>query len=96
MRRAREFRCTPSCRAAWVSNPRFSRTASATASVLGVEFLVGREALVQASLEDVPSLGADLHAVLGASVRVVHELEALTPALGDAQPELKLWPILVH
>ena len=41
------------------------------------------------------ALRADLHAVLGTAVGVVHELEALMLALCDAQPELELGSVLV-
>src|SRR5215208_3563297 len=64
--------------------------------VLGVERLVRSEALVEARLEDVPSLCSDLHAVLGAPVRVVGELKALVLTLGDAQLEPELWAVLVN
>src|SRR5918995_2097855 len=45
--------------------------------IVGVELLVRGEAPVQARLEEVPGLGANLHAVFDAPVRVVDELETL-------------------
>src|SRR5215208_1052912 len=60
--------------------------------IVGVEFLIWGEAPVQARLEEVPGLGANLHAVFDAPVRVVDELETLVLALGDAVPHSSCGP----
>src|SRR5829696_3430569 len=64
--------------------------------IVGVELLVRGEAPVQARLEEVPGLGANLHTVFDAPVRVVDELETLVLALRDAVPHLELRAILLH
>src|SRR3712207_4343084 len=64
--------------------------------VFGVQLLIRSKALIETRFEDVPSLRADLHAVLGAPIGVVGELKALVLAYGDTELEPELGTVLVN